>query len=176
MIAPLRSALPPDMMQQTPRVRYVLFTLALAFCLNVLPWGGLWLQLRPDFLLMVLLYWAMREPRMVGQLAGFFCALAMDVADSAILGQHVFVYALALYAAFSLRLRILRFALPEQALHMLIIFVLGSAITVVLNLLVDATFPGYIYFMGAIISALLWPTTVWLLELPEALAAQSEVP
>jgi hypothetical protein len=52
----------------------------------------------------------------------------------------------------------------------------GSGITVVLNLLVDATFPGYIYFISAIIGALLWPSIVWLIELPEAIAAKSEVP
>ncbi|MEY4730633.1 MAG: hypothetical protein RL020_1791 [Pseudomonadota bacterium] len=176
MIAPLRSAMPPDMMQQTPRVRYVLFSLALAFCLNVLPWSGIMLRLRPDFLLLVLLYWAMREPRMVGQLLGFMCGLVMDVADSAILGQHAFVYALAIYAAFSLRLRILRFPLPEQALHILVILLVSSALTALLNLIVDAIFPGYIYFISAIIGALLWPSIVWLIELPEALAAKSEVP
>lgn len=176
MIAPLRSAMPPDMMQQTPRARFVLFTLALAFCINVLPWSGIMLRLRPDFLLLVLLYWGMREPRMVGQLLGFLSGMVMDVADSAILGQHAFVYALAVYAAFSLRLRILRFPLPEQALHILVILLLGSGITVVLNLVVDAIFPGYIYFISAIIGALLWPSIVWLIELPEAIAAKSEVP
>lgn len=175
MIAPLRSAMPQDMMPQTPRVRFVLFTLALAFCINVLPWSGIMLRLRPDFLLLVLLYWGMREPRMVGQLLAFLCGLVMDVADSAILGQHAFVYALAMYAAFSLRLRVLRFPLPEQALHILVILLVGSAITVVLNLIVDATFPGYIYFISGVIGALLWPTLVWLIELPEAIAAKSEV-
>ena len=79
-------------------------------------------------------------------------------------------------AAFSLRLRILRFPLPEQALHILVILLVGSGITVVLNLIVDATFPGYTYFIGAIIGALLWPSMVWLIELPEAIAAKSEVP
>ncbi len=173
MIAPLRSAM-PEVLPQTPRVHYVLFTLIVAFCLNVLPWSGLLLKLRPDFLLLVLLYWGMREPRMVGQSVAFFGGLVMDVADSAVLGQHAFVYALAVYAAFSLRLRILRFPLPQQALHIILILLIASAITVALNLLADATFPGYSYFIGALIGAALWPPVVWLLELPEALAAQSD--
>lgn len=176
MIAPRRTTFPSDALPQTPRVRYILFTFVVAFCLNVLPWGGTLLLLRPDFLLLVLLYWCMREPRMVGQTIGLLCGLVMDVADSAVLGQHAFVYALAVYAAFTLRLRILRFPLFQQALHIVIILLVADMMTTLLNLLVGAPFPGYSYFIGALIGALLWPPIVWLLELPAALAAQSEVP
>jgi rod shape-determining protein MreD len=175
-IAPRRTSFPAGALPQTPLVRYVLFTFVVAFCLNVLPWGGTLLLLRPDFLLLVLLYWCMREPRMVGQTIGLLCGLVMDVADSAVLGQHAFVYVLAVYAAFTLRLRILRFPLPQQALHMVLILLVADLVTVLLNLIVGAPFPGYSYFVGGLIGAALWPSIVWLLELPEALAAQSELP
>ena len=34
--------------------------------INLLPWGGWALRARPDFMLVVLLYWAAHEPRKIG--------------------------------------------------------------------------------------------------------------
>jgi rod shape-determining protein MreD len=43
------------------------FSLVGAYLLAVLPWSGSWLLARPDFVLIVLLFWALHEPRSIGQ-------------------------------------------------------------------------------------------------------------
>ena len=62
---------------------------------------------RPDFLLVMLLYWSMHESRNIGQGWGFALGLLMDVADSALLGQHALAYVVATYLIQLLRLRLL---------------------------------------------------------------------
>ena len=56
--------------------------------LNLLPWSGWALLVKPDFLLLALLCWAMHESRNVGQSWAFVLGLIMDVADSVLLGQN----------------------------------------------------------------------------------------
>src|SRR4029079_5530386 len=69
---------PPDL---TPLARDVLkgpaslgllfFSLVAAYLLTVLPWSGAWLLARPDFVLVVLLFWPIRVPRFGVRLAAF---------------------------------------------------------------------------------------------------------
>ena len=103
------------------------FSLAGAYLLVVMPWSGAWVLVRPDFVLLVLLFWALHEPRSIGQGIAFALGLLMDVSDSMLLGQHAFAYVVAIYGAQVLRVRILTFRLPEQTLHMLGIVLASSA-------------------------------------------------
>ena len=45
---------------------FILLSVLAALFLNGLPWGGIWLMLRPDFVAVVLLYWCMHKPWRVG--------------------------------------------------------------------------------------------------------------
>jgi rod shape-determining protein MreD len=94
-----------------------------AFALSAFEWTGGWLLLRPDFMLLVLLFWTIHEPRSIGQGMAFALGLLMDVSDSMLLGQHALAYVIAVYGAQVLRVRILAFGLLEQTLHVLGFFV-----------------------------------------------------
>ena len=86
-------------------MRLVLGSLLVALLLNLLPWSGWALLLKPDFLLLVVLYWAVHESRSVGQTWGFAFGLLMDVADSALLGQHALVYVVAIFLTQQLQMK-----------------------------------------------------------------------
>lgn len=146
-----------DVMKLPASFGLIFFSLAAAYVLDVLPWSGAWLLARPDFVLIVLLFWTIHEPRTVGQGAAFFVGLLMDVSDSMLLGQHAFAYVLAVYAAQVLRVRILSFHLPEQTLHMFGPTFAASLMMLALNLLLGADFPGLPYFVSPVLTALLWP-------------------
>jgi rod shape-determining protein MreD len=127
-----------------------------AFALSAFEWTGGWLLLRPDFVLLVLLFWTIHEPRSIGQGVAFVVGLLMDVSDSMLLGQHALAYVLAVYGAQVFRVRILSFGLFEQTLHVLGLFVLASVVMLVLNLLLGAEFPGLSYFASPALTALAW--------------------
>jgi rod shape-determining protein MreD len=144
----------------------VFFSFVGAYLLSVLPWSGAWLLARPDFMLLVLLFWTIHQPRSIGQGMAFALGLLMDVSDSMLLGQHAFAYVIAVFGAQVLRVRILSFHIPEQTLHVLGITVVTSAVMLLLNLLLGAEFPGFAYFISPIVTAMLWGPVNWLLYLP----------
>jgi len=145
-----------DVMKGPASLGLIFFSLLGAYLLDLLPWSGAWLLARPDFVLLVLLFWNVHEPRAVGQGVAFAVGLLMDVSDSMLLGQHALAYVLAMYGAQIFRVRILSFTLPEQTLHIMGPTFAASLVMLSLNLLLGADFPGLMYFVSPAITALLW--------------------
>ena len=152
-----------DVMKLPASVGLIFFSLAGAFLLQVLPWSGGWLLSRPDFVLIVLLFWAIHEPRAIGQGMAFALGLLVDVSDSMLLGQHALAYVIAIFGAQVLRVRILSFHLPEQTLHVLGLTIVASMVMLSLNLLLGADFPGLALFVSPVLTALCWGPVNWVL-------------
>jgi len=155
-----------DVMKGPASLGLIFFSLVGAYLLAVLPWSGAWLLARPDFVLLVILFWVLQEPRAIGQGAAFALGLLMDVSDSMLLGQHALAYVLAVFGAQVLRVRIMSFPLAEQTLHVLGLTVTASAVMLLLNLALGADFPGVAFFVSPVLTALLWPVASWILYLP----------
>lgn len=152
-----------DVMKLPASGGVIFVSLVVAYALSALEWSGGWLLVRPDFVLLVLLFWTMHEPRAIGQGIAFVAGLLVDVGDSMLLGQHALAYVVAVYGAQVLRVRILSFGLLEQTLHALGLFVAAALVMLVLNLLLGADFPGLAYFLSPVLTALFWgPTTLLL--------------
>jgi rod shape-determining protein MreD len=145
-----------DVMKLPASAGLVFSSLLAAYLLSVLPWSGNWMLARPDFVLLVLVFWTVHEPRSIGQGMAFALGLFMDVSDSMLLGQHALAYVAAVFGAQVLRVRILSFHLPEQTLHVLGLTVTASFVMLALNLLLGADFPGAAYLLSPVLTALLW--------------------
>lgn len=152
-----------DVMKLPASVGLIFFSLVGAFLLQVLPWSGSWLLARPDFVLIVLIFWTVNEPRSIGQGVAFALGLLVDVSDSMLLGQHALAYVIATFGAQVLRVRILSFHLPEQTLHVMGLTILASAVMLSLNLLLGAEFPGFAYLVSPVLTALCWSPVNWVL-------------
>ena len=152
-----------DVLKLPATVGLMFFSLVGAYLLSVLPWTGRWLLARPDFVLIVLIFWTVHEPRSIGQGVGFALGLLMDVSDSMLLGQHALAYVIAVFGAQVIRVRILSFHLPEQTLHVLGLTITAAAVMLSLNLLLGAEFPGFAFMVSPILTALCWAPTNWLL-------------
>jgi rod shape-determining protein MreD len=155
-----------DVMKMPASLGLVFFSFMAAYVLMVLPWSGTWLLARPDFVLLVLLFWTLHQPRSIGQGMAFFVGLLMDVSDSMLLGQHALAYVIAVFIAQLFRVRILTFHIPEQTLHLLGITLAATLVMLTLNLLLGADFPGLSYFVAPVATALLWGPVNWILYLP----------
>ena len=157
-----------DVMKLPAGVGLMFFSLLAAYALAVLPWSGAWLLARPDFVLVVLLFWAIHEPRAIGQGMAFAVGLLMDVSDSMLLGQHAFSYVIAVFGAQVVRVRILSFLIPEQTLHVLGLTFMAALTLLLLNLLLGADFPGLLYVISPALTGLLWAPVSWILYSPLA--------
>jgi len=144
---------------------FIYLSLFAALLLNLLPtayWPGI-----PDWVALVLCFWSVRESRRVGMGWAFILGLLMDVADGAVLGQHCFAYVLLAFLSTSLSRRLLWFPLAEQALQVLPLLLLTQVIQLLVRLLVGADFPGWSYFIGPFVAALLWVPATFVLLLPQ---------
>jgi rod shape-determining protein MreD len=138
--------------------RRILGTLALAVLLEQMPWSGLALVLRPDFVLVGVLFWALHQPGRIGFGAAFFLGLLADFQDGAVFGQHAIAYVIGVYLVLFLRLRLLQFDPLRQAAQLFPIL-LAVQLTVLLVGWLSVNPPGGL----AILVPVLGSTVLWYL-------------
>ncbi len=140
-------------------------SLLLAMLLNMVPLGRTpWL---PDFLALVLVFWSVHQPLRVGIGAAFVFGLAMDVHQSALLGQHALAYTALSYFAITIHRRLLWFSVPSQALQVFPLFAAAHAIAIAVRMLAGGIFPGWTVFLTPLVEAMLWPVVSVLLLVPQ---------
>ena len=149
------------------RVGFIVFTLITALLLNLLPWSGAGLWLKPDFVALVVLYWCIEQPRRVGFVAAWLLGLFMDVADGTLFGQHALAYSILAYAGIVLHRRVLRFTGPSQVVHVVILLLMNDVIVLAIRAAAGADFPGWQYFTGSFVAGALWLPLGILLKLPQ---------
>jgi rod shape-determining protein MreD len=164
---PLLSAARPEEILRPVNSWFVLFTLLFGLVANILPLSGMVLVLRPDFLALVLLFWCIREPRLIGVGIAWFLGLMMDVADGTLFGQHALAYAVLAYAAEYFRRRVLRFPLWQQAAQVAVLLLLCSGLVALVRIVGGAPLPRWSYAVGSLTGALLWPVLTVLLQWPQ---------
>ncbi|NBT77658.1 MAG: rod shape-determining protein MreD [Betaproteobacteria bacterium] len=151
---------------------FISLTIAIAFLLNVMPWGSArWV---PDFLALVLFFWNVRQPRKVGMGVAFLFGLVMDVHQASLLGEHALGYSLLSYGAFALQRRLPWFDVGGQLFHVLPLFVAAQLATVLVRMALGGAFPGWSIFVAPAISALLWPVADLLLLAPQRRAVDRD--
>jgi len=147
------------------RISFMVLTMVLALLFNLLPWRdvtGL-----PDMLALVIAFWCIHQPRRMGIGAAWALGLLMDAANGALLGQHAFAYAVLAFAAVQLSRRILWFGIWPQALHVLLLLLGTQLLMLCVRLAAGGTFPGFTWFIGSGMAALLWPAVTFLLLAPQ---------
>jgi rod shape-determining protein MreD len=152
---------------------FIAFTLAAAFILNLFPWGR-WIGV-PDFLALVLVFWNVHQPRLVGLGIAFIFGLLMDIHNGALLGEHALAYSILSYGATSLHRRVPWFGTAGQMIHVLPLFLLAQVSTLIVRLAVGASMPGWWYFLESFICILLWPLAERMLLAPQRRAVARDV-
>ena len=136
--------------------RRILGTLAFAVLLEQMPWSGLALILRPDFVLVAVLFWALHQPARVGFGAAFFFGLLADFQDGAVFGQHGIAYAVGVYLVLFLRLRLLQFDALRQAAQLFPILLAVQATMLLIGWLAVNPPEGLAILMPVLGSTVLW--------------------
>lgn len=141
---------------QTGSWRQILGTLAFAVLLGQLPWAGWALALRPDFVLVGVLFWALHQPARVGFGAAFFFGLLADFQDGAVFGQHAIAYVAGVYLLLFLRLRLLQFDPLRQAAQLFPILLTVQMAVLLIGWLVINPPASLAMLLPAFSSTVLW--------------------
>lgn len=144
---------------------FIWASLAAALLLMLVPLGRVpW---RPDLLAVVLVFWAIHQPRRVGIVAAFAFGVAIDVHEAALLGQHALAYTVLVYGAIALHRRVLWFSVPAQAVQVLPLFAAAHVLSLLVRLAAGGGFPGWSLLLAPLLEALLWPIITVLLLAPQ---------
>src|SRR2546427_268635 len=147
------------------RMSTIIGSFALALFLNFLPWRDL--RLVPDFVALVLCFWCVRQPRLVGLGVGWTLGLLTDAGNGVLLGQHALAYSLLAFLSVWMSRRILWFGPLLQSLHIALILLVTQAAVLLVRLAAGDQFPGWPIVVGPLGGAVLWPLVTWLLLLPQ---------
>lgn len=121
----------------------------------------------PDLMAVVLVFWTIHQPLRVGMTVAFGLGLAMDVHQSALLGQHALAYTVLSFLAIAMHRRLLWFSVPSQAAHVLPLFVAAHALALVVRLVAGDDLPGWSMLLAPLLEALLWPLVSVVLLWPQ---------
>jgi rod shape-determining protein MreD len=157
---------------QPVRVSTIIASFALALFLNFLPWRDL--RLVPDFVALVLVFWCVRQPRLVGLGVAWTLGLITDAGNGVLLGQHALAYSLLAFLAIWLSRRVLWFGAGLQALHVGLILLVAQGAALLVRLAAGNDFPGWPIVIGPLAGAMLWPLVTWLLLLPQRRAEREQ--
>ena len=147
------------------RASTIAASLAVAMFVSFLPWSDL--RVAPDFVALVLTFWCVRQPRLVGLGVAWTVGLLVDAGNGVLLGQHALAYSLLAFVSILLSRRILWFGALLQSLHVALILALAQSVALLVRLAAGDPFPGWALYVGPLVGALLWPGVSWLLLAPQ---------
>lgn len=154
------------------RASTIMGSFALALFLNFLPWPDM--RVVPDFVALVLAFWCVRQPRLVGIGIGWMIGLVSDAGNGVLLGQHALAYSLLAFLAIWLSRRILWFGAALQTLHVALLLLVCQGTALLVRLAAGDSFPGWAILVGPLVGALLWPAVTWLLLRPQRRAEREQ--
>jgi rod shape-determining protein MreD len=136
----------------------IVLSLLVALVLAIVPlpgWAGL---ARPEWVLLVLLYWCLALPTRVGVGISWLTGLGVDVLTGSLLGEHGLGYALAAYIVVKLHQRIRVYPEWQQAGVVLLLLLLNQLTSLwVLGVTGRAPDAMLTYFLPSLVGMLLWP-------------------
>jgi rod shape-determining protein MreD len=151
---------------------FILLTLLLALMVKQLPWSGWALAVRPDFLLVVLLFWAQKRPSLVGMALAWPLGLFADIQDGIVLGQHALAYVVSVFLVQYFLRRLLQFSLFFQALQLFVILLVADAVTLAVGWTSGRIPQASMIFVAVPASTILWYVLARIGKMPEAAGQQ----
>ncbi|MCB5185975.1 rod shape-determining protein MreD [Methylobacillus gramineus] len=146
---------------RTNSLKPVYFSLGVALLLQMLPWSGVGLVIRPEFILLTLLYWALRAPHLCNIGTAWFAGLVVDLITGGLFGQYALAFALTAFFAVSYQRRLALFNIWQQAGYVFLLLVFTQIIVLILKLFSGGEIPGWEYFFPSISGILLWQFVIF---------------
>jgi rod shape-determining protein MreD len=138
----------------------IYLSLAMAFVLQLMPWSGWW---RPEFVLLVLLYWLLRAPHLCGIASAWLVGLMLDLVTGVLFGQHALAFTLTAFLALYYQRRLILFTNLQQTGYVFLLLLFNQLVMLLLQ-----AYTGQQHFLvfliSTIFSMLIWHIAhvIWL--------------
>lgn len=140
----------------------IAITLCLALALALLPMPDWTTWLRPSWVLLVLIYWAMSIPFRVSVGTAWLMGLIVDLFNGGLLGEHALAFTMVIYFVSRIHIRLRMFPVLQQGLFVFILVLLYQFIIYCIQGFVGELPNSHLYWLSSVTSMLLWP---WLFVL-----------
>lgn len=131
-------------------------SLLIALLCQLFPWVGQGIIFRPDFLLVVMLYWLLRAPNICNVGTAWLVGLLVDLATGSLLGQHALSFTLIAYIGLGYQRRLVLFNPWQLTGYIFALLILERIFILLLKLFEGNDNPGWHYFWPIVTSMLLW--------------------
>lgn len=137
-------------------MRIVLSFMA-AFLLVLLPLPGWATTYRPDWAVLVLIYWCLAMPDRIGPVAGWMVGLLVDITQANLLGLNALGMSLIGYLANRFHYRLRMFPWLQQAVSVLLMLLLYRALVGWIRGFFSTSNLDYTYWVPCLVGMLVWP-------------------
>ncbi len=142
----------------------IILSIIAALLLSQLPLPTSIAPFQPEWVILVLIYWAMALPERVGIGIAWFVGLLVDVLRDTLLGQYALAFALTVFIVLRLYQRIRNFPIRQQILSIFILMIIHSALVVWIKALAGTPVSLSMVITPAVLSALFWPLIYFILR------------
>ena len=142
------------------KLKSLYLSLILAFVFLLLPWSGLALKIRPDFILLVIIFWLIRAPNLCNVGTAWFLGLFVDLATGGIFGQFALAYTITAFFAVTYQRRLVLFNHTQQLFYVFLLLMISQIVLLILKTFSGAESLGWGYFLPSLTGILLWRAAV----------------
>lgn len=143
------------MRNSNARIGFV--TIIVAFMLSIMPLPNWAVDFRPDWVTLVLIYWAMALPASIGVTIAWMVGLMLDVSHGAVLGQHALGLVIVIYVIHAQHQRLRVASLLQQGIVIFVLLFVQQLISLWVSGIMGQAPDNWLYFMPSLTGALLWP-------------------
>jgi len=148
-------------MRQTSLVS-IYITLVIALLCQLFPWVGQGVVIRPDFMMVVLLYWLLRAPNLCNVGTAWLAGMLVDLATGSLLGQHALSFCFTAYVALSYQRRLVLFNKGQLLAYVALLLLIQRVVILLLKLFAGNEGPGLGYLIPVITGLVLWQIMLFL--------------
>ncbi len=138
------------------KLKTLYFSVLLAFMSLLLPWSQAALVLRPDFMLLVLIFWLIRAPNLCNVGTAWMLGLLVDLAAGMVFGQYALAYTVTAFFAVTYQRRLVLFTGMQQLLYVFSLLLVSQLMLLMIQTFAGWQFTGWFYFLPSLSGVLLW--------------------
>ncbi len=135
----------------------VAISFVVAVFLSLLPMPEWAMQLKPQWVLLVLLYWLLALPHRFGMGFVWCLGLYLDGLNNTVLGEHALALVMVAFIIMHYQRRLWVLPARQQALVCCLLILLYQLVLVAVQTILGLPLRSAWYWGSAVVSALLWP-------------------
>ena len=135
----------------------VLITILLAFMLMMMPLPNAVAPFRPDWITLILIFWAMTVPRSYSIGIAWIVGVVLDVAQGTLLGQHALALCVIVYITVKFHLLMRVFPLSQLTATVFALLALYQFLLFWINGVAGVTAQAIDYWGPVVTGTIIWP-------------------